>query len=35
MFWFAKAAPGMPLKLEEREAGELVYISTALENVPG
>jgi hypothetical protein len=34
-FWFAKAAPGMPLKFEEREAGELVYSSTALENIPG
>ncbi|HLO36708.1 MAG TPA: hypothetical protein VK194_11520 [Candidatus Deferrimicrobium sp.] len=34
-FWFATSAPGMPLKFEEREAGELVYSSTALENVPG
>jgi hypothetical protein len=34
-FWFAKTAPGMPLKFEEREGGELVYRSTALENIPG
>jgi len=34
-FWFARSAPGMPLKFEEREAGELVYSSTALENIPG
>ncbi len=34
-FWFAKVAPGMPLKFEEREGGELVYRSTALENLPG
>jgi hypothetical protein len=34
-FWFAKAAPGMPLRFEEREAGALVYGSTALENIPG
>jgi hypothetical protein len=34
-FWFAKTAPGMPLQFEEREAGELVYSSTALENIPG
>jgi len=25
----------MPLKFEEREKGELVYSSTAIENVPG
>ena len=34
-FWFARSAPGMPLKFEEREAGELLYSSTALENIPG
>jgi hypothetical protein len=35
-FWFAKSAPGMPLKFDERtNDGELVYSSTALENVPG
>jgi hypothetical protein len=34
-FWFARSAPGMPLKFEEREAGELVYSSTVLENIPG
>ena len=34
-FWFARSAPGMPLKFEERQAGELVYSSTALENIPG
>ena len=31
-FWFATAAPGMPLKFEERVGGELVYSSTALED---
>lgn len=31
-FWFAKVAPGMPLKFEERVAGELVYASTAIED---
>jgi hypothetical protein len=34
-FWFAKVAPGMPLMFEERAAGELVYASTAIENIPG
>ena len=34
-FWFARSAPGMPLKFEEREAGVLVYGSTALESIPG
>jgi hypothetical protein len=34
-FWFARSAPGMPLKFEERTAGELVYSSTAIENIPG
>jgi hypothetical protein len=33
-FWFAKSAPGMPLRFEERDGGRLVYRSTALENVP-
>lgn len=32
-FWFAKAAPGMPLRFEERVGGELVYSSTAIEDV--
>jgi hypothetical protein len=31
-FWFARSAPGMPLKFEEREAGEVVFSSTAIEN---
>jgi hypothetical protein len=31
-FWFAKTAPGMPLKFDERVNGELVYSSTALED---
>ena len=31
-FWFAKVAPGMPLKFEERQHGEPVYSSTAIEN---
>jgi hypothetical protein len=31
-FWFARSAPGMPLKLEERKAGELVYASEAIDD---
>lgn len=31
-FWFARSAPGMPLRFEQRERGELVYSSTALED---
>lgn len=31
-FWFATAAPGMPLKFEEHVAGEVVYSSTAIED---
>ena len=31
-FWFARSAPGMPLKFEEHADGELVYSSTAIEN---
>ena len=31
-FWFAKSAPGMPLKFEMRSGGELVFSSTAIEN---
>ncbi|MDP9251106.1 MAG: LLM class F420-dependent oxidoreductase [Chloroflexota bacterium] len=34
-FWFARSVPGMPLRFEERVGGELVYSSTAIENVPG
>ena len=34
-FWFARSAPGMPLKVEERTNGELVYSSTTIENSPG
>jgi hypothetical protein len=34
-FWFARSAPGMPLKFEERLGDDLVYSSTALENIPG
>jgi hypothetical protein len=34
MFWFAISAPGMPLQFEERVGGEIVYSSTAIENVP-
>jgi hypothetical protein len=34
-FWFARSAPGMPLKFEERENGALVFSSTAIENVAG
>ena len=31
-FWFARSAPGMPLKFEERADGELVFSSTAIED---
>jgi len=34
-FWFPKSAPGLPLKFEEWEKGELVFSSTALENTGG
>jgi hypothetical protein len=34
-FWFAKIAPGMPLKFEERVAGKLVYSSVAIEDSIG
>jgi hypothetical protein len=34
-FWFATGAPGMPLKFEERVGGQLVFSSTAIENIPG
>jgi hypothetical protein len=33
-FWFARSAPGMPLRYEEWDGENLVYRSTALENVP-
>ena len=33
-FWFAKSAPGMPLKFEQRRLdGSLVFSSTAIEDV--
>ena len=33
-FWFARSAPGLPLKFESRtEDGELAYSSTAIENL--
>lgn len=31
-FWFARSAPGMPLKYETRVNGELVFSSVAIEN---
>jgi hypothetical protein len=34
-FWFARSAPGMPLKFEQHVRGALVMSSTAIENVPG
>ena len=34
-FWFARSAPGMPLKFETRVGAELLFASTAIENVPG
>jgi hypothetical protein len=32
-FWFARSAPGMPLKFEELADGELVFSSTAIEDI--
>jgi hypothetical protein len=32
-FWFARSAPGMPLKYESRVNGELVFSSVALQNL--
>jgi hypothetical protein len=32
-FWFARSAPGMPLKFEQRVGGVLVFSSTAIENL--
>jgi hypothetical protein len=29
-FWFAKSAPGMPLRFESRVGGELAFSSTAI-----
>lgn len=35
-FWFARSAPGMPLRFEERSPdGTLVFSSTAIEDMPG
>ena len=34
-FWFARSAPGMPLKFEQRVGGSLVLSSTAIENITG
>ena len=34
-FWFARSAPGMPLKFETRADGELLFSSTAIQNVLG
>jgi len=34
-FWFARSAPGMPLKFEERVNGMLVFSSTAIEDTGG
>jgi hypothetical protein len=33
-FWFARSLPGMPLRFEERIGDEVVYSSTAIENIP-
>jgi hypothetical protein len=32
-FWFARSAPGMPLRFEERVNGALVFSSTAIEDL--
>lgn len=34
-FWFARSAPGQPLRFEERADGVLVFSSTVIENVSG
>ena len=34
-FWFARSAPGMPLKFESRVGDELVFSSTAIEDIRG
>ena len=34
-FWFARSAPGMPLRFQDVEDGVTVYSSVALENIPG
>ena len=34
-FWFAKELPGMPVRMEQRDAGALVFRMVMLENVPG
>jgi hypothetical protein len=34
-FWFARSAPGMPLMFERRANDELMFSSTAIENVGG
>jgi hypothetical protein len=31
-FWFARSAPGMPLRYEQHVGGELVFSSTAIED---
>jgi hypothetical protein len=33
-FWFARSAPGMPLRYEEWDGQTLMYRSTAVENIP-
>lgn len=32
-FWFAKSTPGAPVRFEQRIAGELVFSSTAIEDL--
>ena len=32
-FWFATSAPGAPMRLEQRVGGELVFSSTAIEDL--
>ena len=34
-FWFARSAPGMPLKFESRVGDELAFSSTAIEDIRG
>jgi hypothetical protein len=34
-FWFARSAPGMPLRFESRVRGELAFSSTAIEDSVG
>jgi len=34
-YWFALALPGMPVKTEDRDNGELRFAMTMIQHVPG